>query len=631
MMKKVENNSSFRIRLFVVSFTFVILLGLIIARLYYWQIVHANDFASANIQQQSFSTTILASRGLIKSSDGVYMAVNQITYTVYLYLPNVKGLESTVNQISTIAKVDPNNIDKILETNNSIKYMPVIYNVSDSVANKLIAENIAGVNVVQNANRSYPNGALLSQVLGFMGYDKYGNLKGLYGLEQYYNGDLSGQNGVVSGKEGTSKTSIQDQNVNLVTAQQGRNLTLTINSGIQQMVEAALKAGVDNTKSRMGVAIVQDPKTGAIIAMASYPTYDPNTYYNGLNVDCNLPEFSDNSKCNTKSDNTITQSCSNPVEQNGAQVCISENLNANNGSNDAQAQLNSYDNPAISFLYEPGSVMKLVTASAALDSGKVDPTTIINATPVFVEANGAKIYNYNKEALGNATLGQILQHSSNVGASLVSDMLGNQTLYNYTKAFGFGALTNIDLEGEETSIIPNYSTWLKINLYTASFGQYFSATPLQVTSMVSTIANGGIKMKPYVVSSLSDSTGTDNISPQSEGRVISQKAASELSQMMVLATTLEPAYGLKPIKEYMPIIASKTGSAQVPLKDQAGFDTSNINATYVGFAPADNPQFTLYVMLEYPQTGLYASTTAVPVWESIAKNLLVDYKISPND
>jgi len=466
-----------------------------------------------------------------------------------------------------------------------------------TLADELSTADFGAIQFVLTEKRYYPNDTLLSQVLGFVS-NSSGH--GQYGVEQYFDGDLRGIDGAILGNKAQNGDPLANAALNVTAPAQGENIQLTINAHIQQMVEQKLKYWVDNQKADSGSVIVMNPKTGAIVAMADYPTYDPNQYYNGFILDCTNEQFMNEAACktpNTPLDSSLLES--------------------------------SFDNLATTFVYEPGSVMKAITASAAIQENKITTTQIFNDTKGYFEASGKKVYNYNNLPDGKMTIADILKLSSNVGASMVAQALGNDLLDKYYTAFGMGQPTGITLQGEQTGTVPDASSWRPIDLATASFGQFIAATPLQVIGIYQTLANGGVRMKPYIVQSITKNGQTIQTQPQAVDQVVSAKTAQTITNMLIYTTTGEPAWGLRNMQQYMPIIASKTGSAQVPDPVTGGYIPNEINATYIGYAPANNPQFVLLAMLKDPRAGEYAATTAVPLWADIASQLFLDYKIPP--
>ncbi len=586
-------------RIFVICICIAVVAVSIIYRLYQLQINDNISFQILANSEQKYSTSISTSRGIIKSSDGIELAINIPQYDAYVYIPNITNLQSFEQNVLPLFSFDKALFEK--QKNQGLQYFQIGTGISpnqkSAIEAKLTNTNTNSVQFILTQKRSYPNNTLLSQVLGFV-YPSSG--EGQYGIEQYFDGDLKGVDGNLFGNKDQFGNPIVNSNFNFIPPSIGEDITLTVDAHLQKIIETKLAYWVDNQEADSGSVIVMDPKSGAIIAMANYPTFDPNTYYNGYILDCNNYVFA-------KQD-----ACKDPTKKLDPSLLQS-----------------SFENQAISNVYEPGSVMKAITAAAALEEKKITPDTIFNDSSGYYEANTKYVYNFNKQPDGKMNMAEILKKSSNVGASMVAQLVGKDLLVKYTKAFGIGTLTGITLQGEQTGLVPDPGTWADIDLATASFGQFYGATSLQVIGIYQTIANKGIRMQPYIVKSVVKDSQEQDTKPVAIGRVISTDTASKLTDMLTYATTGEPAYGLRFLKQYMPEIASKTGSAQVPLSNKAGYADGIINATYVGYAPAKDPKFVMLVMLKYPRAGLYAATTAVPLWADIAKELFLYYKIPP--
>lgn len=606
-----NHNGTHHGKINIIGLFFCIVISLIIFRLYTLQIKDNVNFQVLANNEQGFIQGIQTARGLILSKDGVELAINVPSYDVYVYTPNIQDLNSFENKdLSTLGFSKSTFED---ETNNGIKYFEVAKDVSpdqkDEISKKLTSTNLQALQFVLSEKRNYPNGSLLSQVIGFVNLSSG---KGEYGIEGQFDADLQGISGSISGNKDQFGNPIANSQFSFTPPTLGENITLTVDAHLQKVVEDDLKTWVDKVEADSGTVIIMDPKTGAIMAMANYPTFAPNAYYKGYILDCNNELMKDTDSCKATPTPTDPSQSPTPIPLDPSLVT------------------QSFDNSAISMLYEPGSVIKAITAAAAVQDSKITPDTKFDDNTGIYEANGEKVYNFSKQPDGVMTMQDILKKSSNVGASMVAKLIGKDEMYKYYEDFGIGSLTGITLDTEETASVPKPSTWEDIDLATASFGQYVGATPLQVIGIYQTLANNGTRMKPYIVQSVDKNGQVIYTKPQSLGQIVSPQTAQTVTKMLVYATTGEPYYGLGTrIPQYMPIIASKTGTAQVPLKDKAGYSNTLINTTYVGYAPANNPKFVMLTMLKYPRIGQYSSQTAVPLWGDIAKDLFTYMKIPP--
>jgi len=406
--------------------------------------------------------------------------------------------------------------------------------------------------------------------LGFVGKNEGGGDQGYFGLEGYYDLVLSGKPGFIRREKDASGVPILEGVNKEIEAVRGVNLLTHIDKTIQLTIEKKLKEGMEKYGSDSGTVIVMDPKNGAILAMSSYPSYDPDNYY----------EYGDE----------------------------------------------YFSNPAISDTFEPGSVFKVIVMASGLDAAVIEPETKCDICSGPYRIGKYFIETWDKVYNPESTMTEVIVNSDNVGMSFVSKKLGTDKMYDYLKKFGIGESTGIDLQGEANIELRNKKEWGDIELATASFGQGVAITPMQLIKGISVIANSGIMMTPQVVDKIEVDGWQEDIDPVNEGRVISEKAASEISAMMAEAARSGEAKWthLKGFK-----IAGKTGTAQIPIAGH--YDDEKTIASYVGFVPYDDPKFIMLVTLKEPQSSPWASETAAPLWYSIAKDLFAYFGIQPEN
>lgn len=454
-------------------------------------------------------------------------------------------------------------------------YEPIKSKVDDDTINSLLQANLAGINYFSQDYRYYPDGNVGSQMLGFLGYDS-DNKIGRYGLEGFFNQELTGKFGIINAeRSGTGKLIIINDSGNEQPVN-GSDLTLTINRAIEyfactKLDEAAQKHGADG-----GSVIMMDPRTGAIIAMCSWPNYDPNNYNEVNNISV-------------------------------------------------------YNNPAIFSAYEPGSVFKIMTMAAGLDLNEVTPdTTYVDHGSVMISGWPKPIKNSDLATHGGhgvTTMTQVLESSLNTGAVFVSQKIGSDNLVSYVKNFGFGDKTGIELETESAGNISSLTAKKvrPIAAATASFGQGITVTPLQILTAYAAVANGGILMKPYIVSAIIKPDGSEEVTQlQQIRRVISERAALLLTGMMVNVVENGTAKRAKVPGYY---VAGKTGTAQIAEKGGYSSDVYDTWHTFIGFVPSDNPKFVMITKLDRPKDALFAESTAVPLFGEIAQFALNYYQI----
>ena len=428
--------------------------------------------------------------------------------------------------------------------------------------------SLQGVVWNPHLKRSYPENALGSNILGFYSFMDRENGIGYYGVEEYYDDLLAG----------TPMEIFMPRNPYLLEelpdVPSGASLVLTIDREIQAMVEKKLDAAVEEHEAESGTVIVMNPRNGEILAMASQPRVNLNQYWKYEE------EFEDKTPFNR----------------------------------------------AISETYEPGSVFKVLTMAAAFDAGTVDEETIFN-DPGRFEYGGSTIYNWNRRGWGKQTMQGCMQHSLNVCLAWVATELGKEDFYEYLQAFGIGRRTNIDLGGEEIWPLstPGDSDWYPIQLATNSFGQGVAMTPIQLASAISAVANEGKLMKPHVLKAIIQDGKQYNTSPQVLSVPIKPETAMIIHSMLVESLKEESSLALVPGYS----MAGKTGTAEIPVEGVYGAELTN--ASFVGWGPADDPQFLVYVWIEKPESSPWGSVVAAPVFSSITQDLVMYLDIPPED
>lgn len=416
--------------------------------------------------------------------------------------------------------------------------------------------------------RYYPQGALAGRILGFLNMERLP----FYGVESYYNSFLEQDSGV--GFTDRPQGTIDSLSPNLRTylpSPAGKDLVLTVDSAIQWIVEDELRKGIQEFKAVRGTAIIMNPDTGEVLAMATLPTYDPNHY--------------------------------------------------------SQAAPKEFLDPAISEQYEPGSVFKLVTYGAALNTGAITPTTVFNDNGV-ISVGGRPIFNSQQIGYGAVTAQMALARSLNVVAAQVALRLGKNDFYDYVRRFGFSQASDIDLAGEIGGAVkfPGTPNWSESDLGTNSFGQGLAVTPLQMVNAVSTIANGGRLMRPYVVKTRVYNGEVLETEPTVVHQTLSPESAKELTEMMIF--TVEEGNKKARVQGYA--VAGKSGTAQIP--DEGGYLKDEVNHTFVGFMPADAPRIAMLVRLERPDQTIqpWASDTTGVVFSRIGRRVMNYLNVPPD-
>jgi cell division protein FtsI/penicillin-binding protein 2 len=509
---------------------------------------------------------LAAARGNIYDRSGESLAVNTLEYQVGVNPPLIANPREVATRLSAILGMPELEVFEAVQRDQP--WVLLAPRVSAEVGQRVaqLRDEMRLGDAIQMSpipRRSYPQGVLASQVIGFVG----GDLQGYYGVEGEYQSHLAGveRNREVSNIPFEALEGDWD-------ADRGSDLVLTIDRDVQYVVQEELLRAISETGATQGCIIVMDPRNGDVLAMASHPLFDPNTYFN----------IEDPSVLRNQ--------------------CISGN-------------------------YEPGSVMKVVTMAAALDRGSITPDfTYVENSPVF-EYGGVSISNWNRQANGVVSATQVLVDSLNIGAATISTTMGNDAFYGELGEFGFGRLSGIDLQGEEAGIIytPGDPEWSEANLATNAFGQGMSVTPLQMLTAVNAIANNGLMMQPRVVHQIIDDGNVITAQPSALGRPISAEVAQTVTQMMIEVVTggLDNAAAVPGFT-----IAGKTGTAEIPTP--IGYEQGTSITTFVGFLPADAPQVSILIRLDRPR-DYWASAVVPPIFQRLSSRLVILMSIPPDD
>ena len=480
-----------------------------------------------------------------------------------LQIADDAGKHNVANQLAPILGM---NADEIYsKINNNLGYVPPIAKKIDKeTADKVTALNLKGVSLESNYSRIYPENDFLSQTLGFV--DSTGN--GRYGVEEYYDGLLKGQGGELKGLKDATGKIIQSQQSE--PGKDGSSIVLTIDRSIQYEIEQKLKDSIKQFGAEGGSIIVMDPKTGAILGMASQPDYDPNNY--------------------------------NEVAKDNQSLFL---------------------NPAVSMNFEPGSVFKPVICAAAINENKLQPDSKPDQPfGSYVTVNGYQIHNALDKPYGYETVTQILENSDNVGMVWVGNALGNQTMSDYIKKFGFGSKTGVDLPGEAQGQVLPVRQWQDVSRATMTFGQGISVTPLQMIDSYATLANQGQFVEPRIMDQIINPDGTrQTIQPSAPQTVVSKDTAQKVTDMLV--SVVDNGLGKKAHVDGFKV-AGKTGTAQMP--DQNGkYSSTDTIGSFIGYAPANDPKFVMEVKFVKPRNVNWAESSAAPVFGEIADWLLNSY------
>ncbi|MFA6392397.1 MAG: penicillin-binding protein 2 [Patescibacteria group bacterium] len=563
-------------RINVLAGVFVFCLVVIVIRLFSLQILQHSFYEAMAAGQHAISQLLLPDRGEILSYDNYSdephsVATNLDVNLVFAVPKSIENPEETADKLSNYFNLDKEMLVNKLSKENDV-YEPIVHNVSDEKWEELKKMEIPGVDAITERSRYYPEKETFSHLTGFIGFSDDQRV-GQYGIEGYFDKELSGEQGFLNTEQDAKGTWITVGNTSLEEAKDGDSIVLTIDHAVQFFVCDKLAEAVQKHGASEGSAIVMDPSTGAVLAMCNAPIFDANNY--------------------------------NEVED-----------------------IETFINSAVSDQYEPGSVFKPLAMAAALDMGKVTPSSTYEDTGE-VKIGKYTIRNSDLKANGIQTMTNVLELSLNTGAIYSVQQIGNEAFYQYVQDFGFGEKTGIELDGENPGDISSLSKLGDIYSATASYGQGITVTPIQLISAYAAAVNGGKLMKPYVVEKVIKENGFEvKTEPEFIRQVISAETSRTLRAMLVSVVNKGHAARAQ-IKGYF--IGGKTGTAQIARTDGAGYDVSRHNDTFVGFTPVDDPKFVVLTKINDPKGVAWAESTAVPLFGEIMKFLVDYYQIPPDE
>src|SRR3989344_2333191 len=554
---------------------YIFIFAAISIRLFYWQVIMFDELSVRAEQQHLVSFRLEAPRGSIFSADGALMGSNKPSFLLFGLPKIIKNPDEAALKLAQVIVSDHKEIQAKREDIRSklsqdLYWVILEKSISLELKGEIEKIDIEGIGFENIASRLYPEGSSAAHILGFVGADAMGKQTGYFGVEGFYNGQLKGVGGILTEEKDARGLPILMGKFLNKEPKKGNDLILNIDRTVQYTVEKNLKAGVEKYGAKSGSVVVMDPKTGAILAMASFPNYDPGDF------------------------------ASFPKEY--------------------------FKNPIVADSYEPGSTFKVLVMAAALNENLVKPDTKCDNCSGPVQISGYTIRTWNNQYQKELSMTDAIIHSDNTGMVFAGKKLGVDKLYEYIKSFGFGTLTGIDLQDETSPDIRPKNDWREIDLATASFGQGIAVTPMQIVRAVGVLANGGKLMEPQVVSKIRDEGRVTEIKPRVVRQPISEETAKAVASIMVDAVVKGEARVFAP-KGFK--IAGKTGTAQIPVAGH--YDANKTIASFVGFAPADDPKFVMLVRYDEPSSSIYGAETAAPTFFEIAKELLVYYNIAPTE
>ena len=576
-----------RRRVYLILVAFVVFMGSIGARLVNFQVLRGAALEQEALDERLGDRAVPARRGTITDSSGLVLASTIPMDRLELDLTQMidsKG-EMTDAQDSALALalagplgMDPNAIVTRLRDTRAAggKWLFLKRRLSPAQSEQIRAlklpcmeDQLRCIYLTPEPQRVYPNGDFAAQLLGFANWDLDGN----YGVEQQYNAEIGGTPGRVRAEYDVAGNVIAIGQHELVPAIDGLDVTLTIDASVQRLAEGQLDQVIREQRATGGSVIVMDVRTGAILAMANRPSFDPNGF-----------------------------STFDPAH---------------------------FSNPSVNALYEPGSTMKVLTMAAGLETGAITPKSVFRDAPGYLMVDKYKITNLYGASYGTETMSEILQHSSNLGSAWIARETGAENFYAKLRDFGIGAPTGIDLPGEEAGIVnwPSNPDWRPINLSTNAFGQGITVTPIQMLTAVSAVVNGGHLMRPYVVKELKQNGEVvKTVEPQVVRQVVSPQVSQQVVGMMTDVVD-NVSYQYVGVPGYA--IGSKSGTAQIPAPGGGYEPDDQTIGSLIGIGPAENPRFAVLVKIDRPKKDPLGGHIAGPPTRDILLDLFTLYGIPP--
>ncbi len=495
---------------------------------------------------------------------------NRRELAVNLDMPSLYGIPSAIDNPSTVVRKISHVVDidsaTVKSRLNSKKHFAWIKRrLSPDLAEKVETMNIKGIGLAPEKKRFYPNKELIGHILGFTNTDSHG----LEGLEKYYEEFLNGDKGaLVLERDARGQAVLSSTSLDGL---KGSDLVLTIDEVVQYITEKELETAVDEHGAAGGIGIVMDPYTGDMLAMAVNPRFNPNT-----------PE---------------------------------------------KYKAGVWRNRAITDVYEPGSTFKIVTASAAMEEKLFSPNEIVHDGSGSMNFGGSVIHDPHPKGTP-ITFREVISHSSNIGSAKIGIKLGDKRLHQYIKAFGFGDKSGIDLPGEVRGIVRSPESWSGRSLATISIGQEIGITPIQLAAAMSAIANGGMLVKPHIVSEVIDHNGNvHRINPEVVRRVISESTSKKMTEILKWVVSNEGTGKLAAVDGFT--VAGKTGTAQKIDNETGRYSRDRFISSFIGFVPSDSPELVILIIIDEPKGVSWGGSVAAPVFHRIAEQALRYMHVEP--
>jgi cell division protein FtsI (penicillin-binding protein 3) len=552
-----------RVRIVIIGTFFGLLFISVTARAFYLQILQHEEMVKRADKQHQRIVPLTPARGAIMDRNGTPLAVSVEMDSCYAEPHHIQDIDGTATVLAPFLGTSKSEIVKKLTSSKHFIWLE--RRLTPEIAIRVKNMKLRGIGFVKENKRFYPNIEIASHVLGFTGQDP----NGLEGVELKYDSTILGNTGFLVTERDNLGRDIAVKNAVIKNTSPGKNVILTLDKNIQYITEKELAKAVTESGAKNGMALVMEADSGRILAMANFPSFNPNAYF----------KYS-------------------------------------------QAQLR---NRIVADSFEPGSTFKVFLIAAALEEKIIKPADSFNCENGKYKVADRIIHD--THSYGRLSVADILKYSSNIGAAKIGFKLGDERLFHYLKNFGFGERTGIDLPGESPGNLRDKRRCYGVDLANISFGQGVSTSAIQLASAVSAVANGGNLMKPYIVERILDDSGQEiqKFEPQTLHRVISQDTAQQVTRMMESVTSGGGTGTNAAVEGFR--VAGKTGTAQKadPVTHTYG---AKRTASFVGFIPADKPKLTILVVVDEPKTSQYGGVVAAPAFRAIAQNSLAYMKVA---
>ncbi len=529
----------------------------VLFRLFTLQVLEASDLSVKADRQHRKVVTVEGGRGTIFDRNGKVLAMNVEVPSLFGIPSQIDDPRKLARRLAPILHMPAKAIEKRLRQDRSFVW--IARKLDPEQGRRVAHLSQQGIGVIMEGRRYYPKGPMVSHVLGFAGMDN----QGLEGLEFRYESYLRGKKQMVTLQRDALGGTVFPKDTHAQRSVAGHDVTLTIDEVVQYIAEKELEEAVNKTRAKGGTVIVMEPRTGALLAMAVSPRFDPNVV--------------------------------------------------------RELAPHRWRNRAVTDMYEPGSTMKIFLAAAALEEGVMSPGTLVNGENGRMTVANTVIHDH--VGSGWMTFAQVIQRSSNIGAVKTAMAVGDDRLYRYFRAFGFGDRTEIDVPGESAGSVKAPRAWGRRSLASMAIGQEIGVTPIQLITAASAIGNGGWLMKPYLVSDIRDAQGhvVYQATPQVRRRPVSPKTVQTLHRILEGAV----AHGTgrqAAVTGYR--VAGKTGTAQKIDPETRAYSPTLFVASFVGYVPAEHPRIAVLVLIDEPKTASWGGIVAAPVFRRVVEQVL---------